>query len=93
MNQNVALESVTHLRARGVFAFRYQFKPHRGPTVRAFCAHGLLIERLVLAGFEPHELEALWAATDLRCHPFPRTLEDAESGHLLAFSMYNGSLL
>src|SRR6185436_1340555 len=50
---------------------------HCGPAVRAFCAHRFFIEQFVLAGLQPHELEALGAATDLRCHVFPRTLGHA----------------
>jgi len=37
-------------------------------------SHRLFIEQLVLVLREPHELEALRAATDLRCHHIPRTL-------------------
>lgn len=40
----------------------------------AFGSNGRLIEEFVLVICEPHELKALGAATDLRCHDVPRTL-------------------
>jgi hypothetical protein len=41
-------------------------KASTGTAVRAFRADRFSIEYLVLIRFQPHELEALWTATDLR---------------------------
>lgn len=63
-----------HLRACRIRAFGDQFEPNGGAAVGTFGADSALVKRFVLLGFEPHQLEALRAATDLRCHAFPRTL-------------------
>ena len=44
------------------------------PAVWALGSNGHLIQALILVLCEPHELKALGAATDLRCHDVPRTL-------------------
>lgn len=68
------MRSVPHLGAGCILAGRYEFEPYGGATVRTLGSNGLCVDRLVLIFFEPHELEAFGAATDLRCHTFPRTL-------------------
>ena len=40
----------------------------------ALGSNGHLIEKLILVFFQPHELKAFRAGTDLRCHDLPRTL-------------------
>ena len=42
--------------------------------MRAFGSDGRLIDDFILFLCEPHELKALGAAADLRCHDVPRTL-------------------
>lgn len=44
--------------------------------MRALCPNGFLVKQLVLVVRKPHELEALGAAADLRCHRVPRTLDE-----------------
>ena len=69
--------SVAHFRAGRVLPLGDQFEPDRGAAVRAFRSYGFFVEQFEFLGLEPHELKALGAATDLRCHSFPRTLSSA----------------
>src|SRR5215216_2908621 len=66
--------SMSHLRAGGVCAFRHELKSDRRSTMRALASNGFFVEQFVFMISQPHELKALRAATDLRCHAIPRTL-------------------
>ena len=66
--------SVAHFRAGRVRPLGDQFEPNSGTAVRAFRSYGFFVEQFEFLGLEPHELKALGAATDLRCHDVPRTL-------------------
>ena len=63
-----AHKSVAHFGACGVGTFRDEFEANRRPTMRAPPANGCFVEAIVLIVLQPHQLEALGAPTDLRCH-------------------------
>jgi hypothetical protein len=65
---------VAHLRACGILTFGNEFESNGRSTVRTLRSNRFVIEEFVLILREPHELEALGTATDLRCHGIPRTL-------------------
>jgi hypothetical protein len=69
---NAAL--VPHLRAGSVFTFRDKFEANVRTAMGTLRSDRPFVDHLILVLFEPHELEALGAATDLRCHFIPRTL-------------------
>ena len=70
----MALISVSHLWTSSVFPLRDKREPDFCPTVGTLGSNRHLIEKLILLLGQPHELKALGAATDLRCHDVPRTL-------------------
>ena len=57
---------MSHLWAQRVRPSADEFEASSRPTVGALSPNGFSVEYLVLIGFQPHELEALWTATDLR---------------------------
>ncbi len=61
-----ALKSVAHLWASGVRAFGDKFEANDCVAVRTLSTDRLNVEDFILIGFEPHELKAFRAATDLR---------------------------
>lgn len=54
-----------------------EFEANRRSTMRAPPANGCFVEAFVLILLQPHQLEALGAATDLRCHDEFLTLSPA----------------
>lgn len=70
---------VPHLRAGSVFTFGDKFEPNVRTTMGTLRSDRPFVDYLILVLFEPHELEALGAATDLRCHCIPRTLRPVRS--------------
>lgn len=58
--------SVAHLGSQRVRADGDEFKAGSATAVRALRSNGFIVEHLVLIRFQPHELEALWAGSDLR---------------------------
>jgi len=60
------LRLVSHLRPRGVRTLRDQLESSRRTAVGAFRADRGFVQQFIFIGFEPHELKALGAATDLR---------------------------
>jgi hypothetical protein len=65
---------VPHLRAGSVFTFGDKFEANVRTAMGTLRSDRPFVDYLILVLFEPHELEALGAATDLRCHSIPRTL-------------------
>lgn len=57
---------MTHLRASCVFSLRNQLESDHLAALWALGANGLVIEDFIFLLLQPHELEALGAATDLR---------------------------
>jgi len=55
-----------HFRAGRIYSLGDQPEPDRRTAVWAFGANGLFVDHFVLVLLEPHELEALGTATDLR---------------------------
>jgi hypothetical protein len=58
--------SVAHLRSQRVCASGDEFKASSATAVRALRSNGFIVEHLILISFQPHELETLWAGSDLR---------------------------
>jgi hypothetical protein len=57
---------VAHLWSHGIRANGDEFEARRATTVRALRSNSFIVEHFVLIRFQPHELEALWAGSDLR---------------------------
>ena len=57
---------VAHLGSQRVRADGDEFEARRATTMGALRSNGFVVEHLVLIRFQPHELEALWARSDLR---------------------------
>jgi len=69
-----------HLRASGIRACRDELETNNGAAMGALRAYRFFVKLFELVLFQPHELKALRAATDLRCHRFPRTLRPTLTG-------------
>lgn len=69
-----------HLRAIGIRTSRYKLETNDGAAMGTLGAYRFFVNLLDLFLFQPHELKAFWAATDLRCHRFPRTLRRTLTG-------------
>jgi hypothetical protein len=65
---------MSHFWTSSVFPLRDKREADLSPTVGTLGSNGHLIEKLILVLRQPHQLKALGAATDLRCHDVPRTL-------------------
>lgn len=64
--QNCSQRLVTHLGSQRVRSNGDQFETRRATAVGALRSDGFIVEYFVFIGFQPHELETLWTATDLR---------------------------
>ncbi len=69
-----------HLRASGIRARCDEIETNNGAAMGALGAYRFFVKLFELVLFQPHELKALRAATDLRCHRFPRTLRPILTG-------------
>ncbi len=57
---------MAHLGSQRIRSNGDEFEARRGTAVGALRSNGFIVEYFVFIGFQPHELEAFWAATDLR---------------------------
>ena len=57
---------MAHFRPQRIRANGDEFEASDVPAVRTLCSNSLIVEHLVLISFQPHELKALWAGSDLR---------------------------
>ena len=81
--ENSAKRSVSHLGSQRICSNSVVRETDNAPTMGALCSNGFVVEHLILIRFQPHELGALWAASDLRRHRFPRTLQNIERDTLV----------
>ncbi len=63
---NRAQRLVAHLGSQRVRANGDEFEASGVPAVRALRSNCFIVEHLVRISFQPHELRALWAGSDLR---------------------------
>ena len=70
----LAKGSVAHFWASRIGSLRNKGEANTRPAVWTFGSNSRLIEEFILICCKPHQLSALGAATDLRCHDVPRTL-------------------
>ena len=64
--ENSAKRLVAHLGSQRVRANGDEFEASSVTAVRALRSDGFIIEHFKLIRFQPHELGALWAGSDLR---------------------------
>jgi hypothetical protein len=72
--QQSQLRLMPHLWPSGILASRDELETNNGAAMGTGGTYRLFAKLFEIVLFEPHELKAFWAATDLRCHWFPRTL-------------------
>ncbi len=73
-HSGLAKGSVAHFGASRIGSLRNEGKANARPTMWTLGSNSRLIKEFILILCKPHQLSALGAATDLRCHDVPRTL-------------------
>jgi hypothetical protein len=74
IQHSACARSVSHFGSRGIRSFCDELETTGRSAMWTLRPNGILVDDFVLVLFDPHQLEALWTATDLRSHNIPLTL-------------------